>query len=140
MEVEDVVLPQRKRISLTKMSDTSVWITGEDGSIYERLRNGMEWVMVPHDSTLSAGSAISVFVINQTILALIESGKLYQMRMQLGESSQPVWIELTPTDPDKNLLRMKSGVASHDGQRAYFCTKNGTLMELACIEPQRTDG
>ncbi|TKY71057.1 hypothetical protein E2542_SST07352 [Spatholobus suberectus] len=138
MEAEDVVLPQRKRISLTKISETSVWITGESGSIYEKFWNGMEWVIVPHDLPVSAGSAISVYVINQTILALSEAGNLYQqIRVQLGESSQPVWVEFTPTEPDKNILMMKSGVASHDGQRAYFCTKNGTLVELASAEPPR---
>lgn len=80
LEAEDVVLPQRKRISLSKISETSVWITGESGSIYERFWNGMEWVIVPHDLPVSAGSAISIFVINQTILALSEAGKLYQVR------------------------------------------------------------
>ncbi|KAK7366659.1 hypothetical protein VNO80_08654 [Phaseolus coccineus] len=89
MESEDVVLVQRKRISLTKISETSVWVTGER-------------------------SAISVLVINQTILALSEAGKLYQ----------------------KNLL-IKAGVALRDGQRAYFCTTNGTLVELAWVEPPR---
>jgi len=38
-----------------------------------------------------------------------------QIRVQLGESSQPIWVEFTPTDPEKNLL-MKSGVASRDEQ------------------------
>ncbi|XP_020230003.1 uncharacterized protein LOC109810841 isoform X2 [Cajanus cajan] len=136
MEAEDVVLPQRKRISLIKISETSVWITGQSGSIYERFWNGMEWVNVPHDLPVSAGHAISVFVINQTILALSESGNLYQIQVQYGESSQPVWVELTPTDEDKNLLMMKSGVASHDGG-VYFCTKKGTLVELAWVEPPR---
>ncbi|XP_047173530.1 uncharacterized protein LOC124841319 [Vigna umbellata] len=136
MESEAVVLPQRKRISLTKISETSVWVSGESGSIYERFWNGMEWVIVSHDLPVSAGSAISVFVINQTILALSEAGKLYQIRGQHGESSEPVWVEFTPTYPEKNLL-IKSGVASRDGQRAYFCTKNETLVELAWVEPPR---
>ncbi|KAK7406030.1 hypothetical protein VNO78_07645 [Psophocarpus tetragonolobus] len=136
METEDAVLPRRKRISLTKISETSVWITGESGSIYERFWNGMEWVIAPRDLPVSAGSAISIFIINQTILALSEAGNLYQMRVQLGESSQPVWVEYKSTDTEKELL-MKSGVASRDGQRAYFCTKNGTLVELAGVEPPR---
>ncbi|XP_022631351.1 uncharacterized protein LOC106777617 [Vigna radiata var. radiata] len=136
MESEAVVLPQRKRISLTKISEISVWVTGESGSIYERFWNGMEWVIVSHDLPVSAGSAVSVFVINQTILALSEAGKLYQIRGQYGESSEPVWVEFTPTYPEKNLL-IKSGVASRDGQRAYFCTKNETLVELAWVEPPR---
>ena len=79
MESEVVVLVQRKRVSLTKISETSVWVTGESGSIYERFWNGMEWVIVSHDLPVSAGSAVSVLVINQTILALSEAGKLYQV-------------------------------------------------------------
>lgn len=79
-EVSDiVVLPLRKRISLTKMSDTSIWVTGQSGSIYERFWNGVQWVLAPHDLPISAGHAISVFIINQTILALSESGNLYQV-------------------------------------------------------------
>ncbi|KAL2464121.1 uncharacterized protein Fot_52077 [Forsythia ovata] len=43
------ILPLRKRVSFTKMSDTSVWVTGESGSIYERFWNGLQWVIAPHD-------------------------------------------------------------------------------------------
>ncbi|XP_048324464.2 uncharacterized protein LOC107412443 isoform X2 [Ziziphus jujuba] len=144
-EISDIVpnLPLSKRISLTKMSDTSIWITGQSGSIYERFWNGVQWVMAPHDLPISAGHAISVFIVNQTILALSESGNLYQM--QLSESSQPVWVELKPTvdqtgDTDgeqSSTLLIKSGVVSHDGLRVYFCTKNGTLLELSESEPPR---
>ena len=91
MESEDVVLPQRKRISLTKISETSMWVTGESGSIYERFWNGMEWVILSHDLPVSAGSAVSVFVINQTILALSEAGKLYQVK------NHPFKLEYTYT-------------------------------------------
>ena len=77
-DVSDVVLPQRKRISLTKMSGTSIWVTGESGSIYERFWNGLEWVFAPHN--LPVAAANSVFVINQTILALTDTGILYQVR------------------------------------------------------------
>ncbi|KAF2312081.1 hypothetical protein GH714_027995 [Hevea brasiliensis] len=76
----EIVLPQRKRISLTRMSDTSIWITGESGSIYERFWNGVQWVIAPHDLPVSAGYAICVFIVNQTILALSEAGILYQNR------------------------------------------------------------
>jgi len=80
VEPLDVVLrPLRKRVSLTKMSETSVWITGESGSIYERFWNGLEWVMAPHDLPISAGRAVAVFIISQMILALSESGNLYQV-------------------------------------------------------------
>ncbi|XP_061359637.1 uncharacterized protein LOC133303696 isoform X2 [Gastrolobium bilobum] len=141
----DVVLPLRKRISLTKMSDTSIWVTGESGSIYERFWNGLEWVIAPHDLPISSGRAIAVFIINQRIIALSEAGNLYQMHLQLGETSQSVWVEFTPTlnqitdnDSEKNpLILIKSGVVADDRQRAYFCTKNGTLIELDAVEPPR---
>lgn len=70
----------RKRVSLTKMSETSIWITAESGSIYERFWNGVQWVIAPHDLPSSAGPAVSVFKVNQTILALSEAGFLYQVR------------------------------------------------------------
>lgn len=47
------------------------------------------------------------------------------MHVQLGETSQPVWVAFTPTlnqitdnnDPEKNpLMLMKSGMMSDDGQ------------------------
>ncbi|RDX73238.1 hypothetical protein CR513_47179, partial [Mucuna pruriens] len=144
-----VLLPQRKRISLTKMSETSVWVTGESGSIYERFWNGIEWVVAPHDLPISTeravAVAVAVFIINQMILALSEAGNLYQMHLQLGETSQPVWVEFSPTlsqitdsDQEKNpLILMKSGVVSDNGQRGYFCTKNGTLVELDVVESPR---
>lgn len=75
----DTVLPLRKRISLTKMSDESIWVTGESGSIYERFWNGVQWVIAPHDLPVFAGHAISIFIVNQTILALSEAGILYQV-------------------------------------------------------------
>lgn len=78
-ENPDVVLPRRKRLSLTKMSETSIWVTGESGAIYERFWNGLQWVIAPHDLPISAGHAVSVFIINQTILALSEPGNLYQV-------------------------------------------------------------
>lgn len=74
-----VLMPLRKRISLNKMSETSVWVTGESGSIYERFWNGLEWVFAPHDLPISAGHAVAVFIINQMILALSESGNLYEV-------------------------------------------------------------
>lgn len=73
------LLPLRKRVSLTKMSDASIWITGESGSIYERFWNGVQWVIAPHDLPASVEPAISVFFVNQTILALSEAGCLYQV-------------------------------------------------------------
>ncbi|XP_062017007.1 uncharacterized protein LOC133733389 isoform X1 [Rosa rugosa] len=136
-------LPLRKRVSLTKMNDASIWITGQSGSIYERFWNGLQWVIAPHDLPISGDHAISVFLFNQTILALSEAGILYQM--QLSESSQPVWVEFAPTlsqTTDKegeqsSTILIKSGVVSYTGERVYFCTKNGTLLELREIEPPR---
>ncbi|WJX51057.1 hypothetical protein P8452_37287 [Trifolium repens] len=136
----EMVLPLRKRISLTKMSDTSVWIIGESGCIYERFWNGLEWVIAPHDLPILQGHAVAVFIIGQKILALSESGILYQMHVQLGEISQPVWIEFTHTlnqITDSDPILIKSGVMSDDRKRGYFCTKKGTLIELAEIEPPR---
>lgn len=73
------ILPVRKRISLSRMSETSVWLTGQSGAIYERFWNGVNWVVAPHSLPTSAGSAVSVFFVNQTILALSESGALFQV-------------------------------------------------------------
>ncbi|XP_024025228.1 uncharacterized protein LOC21398426 [Morus notabilis] len=136
------VLPMRKRVSLTKMSETSVWVIGESGSIYERFWNGVQWVIAPHDLPISAEHAVSVFIVNHTILALSEAGNLYQM--QLSESSQPIWVVFIPTldlgaekEEKGSEVLIKSGVVSHDGERIYFCTKNGTLLELAEVEPPR---
>lgn len=75
----DMVLPLRKRVSVTKMTESSIWVTGESGSIYERFWNGIQWVIAPHDFPISAGHAISIFIVNQTILALSEAGNLYQV-------------------------------------------------------------
>ena len=84
-ENSNAVLPFRKRVSLTKMSDTSIWITGPSGSIYERFWNGLQWVIAPHDLPASAGYAISVFIVNQIILALSEAGNLYQVLISEGK-------------------------------------------------------
>ncbi|GLT51038.1 hypothetical protein SLA2020_244850 [Shorea laevis] len=137
-----VVLPMRKRISLTKMSETSIWVTGESGSIYERFWNGVQWVIAPHNLPVSARHAISVLIVNQTILTISEEGKLYQM--QLNENSQPIWVEFMPAffnqgtneEAEQSLeIQIKSGVVSHDGLRIYFCTKSGLLLELIDVEP-----
>ncbi|XP_059665324.1 uncharacterized protein LOC132311439 [Cornus florida] len=139
----DMVMPFRNRVSLMKMSDTSIWVTGESGAIYERFWNGVQWVIAPHDLPVLAGPAVSVFMVNQTILALSESGNLYQM--QLSENSQPIWIEFTPTlgpgtskEMEQNsAMPLKSGVISYNGERIYFCTKDGSLLELNGVEPPR---
>lgn len=83
------VFALRKRVSLTKMSETSVWVTGESGSIYERFWNGIKWVIAPHDLPLSAGYAVSVFIVNHTILALSEAGFLYQVPIFFLASKHP---------------------------------------------------
>ncbi|XP_059308535.1 uncharacterized protein LOC132059770 isoform X2 [Lycium ferocissimum] len=133
-------LPLRKRVSLTKMSETSIWITGVSGSIYERFWNGLQWVIAPHDLPISAGYAVSVFIVNQTILALSESGYLYQL-----SDDQPVWIDITPPNDHQtsqvteqsSVIQIVSGVVSNDRRRIYFCTKNGTLLELTEVDPIR---
>ncbi|KAL5994692.1 hypothetical protein ACLOJK_024745 [Asimina triloba] len=120
-EIHGVTLPLRKRISLTKMSEASVWVTGQSGSIYERFWNGVQWVIAPHDLPNSAGRAVSVFIINQTILALSEAGLLYEL--QLTGISQPVWTECRPTfesgmhDDEmqpSSTMQIKSGVVTHN--------------------------
>lgn len=135
-------LKVRKRISLTKMSETSVWVTGASGSIYERFWNGLQWVIAPHDLPVSAGYAVSVFMVNQTILVMSESGFLYQMK--LTEESQPIWVEFMPVFDqtskvtDQNpAIRLSSGVISNDRERIFFCTKNGALLELLGVDPPR---
>ncbi|MQL71730.1 hypothetical protein Taro_004058 [Colocasia esculenta] len=143
-EATDPVLPVRKGVSLTRMSEASIWVTGLSGSIYERFWNGVQWVIAPHELPPSAGHAISVFIINQTVLALSELGKLYQLR--LNENTQPIWIESTPiteasnhdtvTEPSSPAC-IKSGVASNDGERLYFSTVNGLLLELSDVQTMR---
>ncbi|KAL3529935.1 hypothetical protein ACH5RR_009257 [Cinchona calisaya] len=139
----NTVLPFRKRVSLTKMSDTSIWITGPSGSIYERFWNGMQWVIAPHDLPVTAGYAISVFIVNQTILALSEAGNLYQL--QLNENSQPVWVDFMPMvkyntsqgTGQSSPPQVISGVSSEDRQKLFFSTKDRSLIELIGTEPPR---
>ncbi|KAL8129352.1 hypothetical protein V2J09_018507 [Rumex salicifolius] len=132
----EMLLPVRKKVSLTKMSELSIWVTGESGSIYERFWNGVQWVIVPHDLPAVAGPAASVFFVNHSILALSEAGLLYQMK--LNEHSQPSWVEF-PVNLDSNqnasTIKIKSGVVSHNQERVYFCTKSGSLHELVEVEP-----
>ncbi|KAK9022039.1 hypothetical protein V6N11_002335 [Hibiscus sabdariffa] len=137
------VLPLRKRISLTKLSDTSIWVTGESGSIYERFWNGVQWVIAPRDLQVPADHAVSVLMVNQTILAISEEGNLYQM--QLSDNSQLIWVEFKPAfnrstnkeAEQSSGIHFKSGAVSYDGKRVYFCTKNGLLLVLSEVEPPR---
>ncbi|KAL8491854.1 hypothetical protein ACS0TY_023451 [Phlomoides rotata] len=127
------ILPARKRVSVTKLSETSIWVTGESGSIYERFWNGLQWVIAPHDLPLSAGYAVSVFFVNQSILALSEGGLLYQMH--LNEDSQPIWVEFKPES--RETVQLSFGLVSNDRERMYFGTKKGLLLELLGIDPPR---
>ncbi|KAD4384466.1 hypothetical protein E3N88_24634 [Mikania micrantha] len=122
-------LGSRNRISLTKMSDDSIWVTGISGSIYERFWNGIQWVIAPHELPLQAGYAVSVFLVKHTILALSEAGILYQAIL-LNENSQPIWVDFAPNLDSTITIRIKSGVISYDREKIYFCTKNGLLLEL----------
>ncbi|KAM0045926.1 putative WD40/YVTN repeat-like-containing domain superfamily [Helianthus debilis subsp. tardiflorus] len=128
-------LGSRNRISVTKMTDDSIWVTGLSGSIYERFWNGIQWVIAPHELPLQAGYAVSVFLIKHIVLALSEAGILYQM--QLNENSQPIWVEFPPILDSSTDIRIKSGVISHDMEKIYFCTKNGLLLELSEITTPR---
>lgn len=84
------VLPIRKRISLTRMSESSVWVTGQSGSIYERFWNGLMWVIAPHELPTSAGYATATFIVNTTILALSEAGVLYQVSRSSWSNKEAV--------------------------------------------------
>ncbi|XP_019155559.1 PREDICTED: uncharacterized protein LOC109152368 [Ipomoea nil] len=123
------------------MSESSVWVTGESGSIYERFWNGLQWVIAPHELPVSAGYAVSVFIVNQTILALSEAAVLYQM--QLDENGQPAWIDFSPNckmikeKEPCSATQLVSGVVSPERKRIYFCTKNGSLIELTEVNPPR---
>ncbi|KAK9079396.1 hypothetical protein SSX86_001067 [Deinandra increscens subsp. villosa] len=128
-------LGSRNRISVTKMSDDSIWVTGVSGSIYERFWNGIQWVIAPHELPLQAGYAISVFLVKHTVLALSEAGILYQML--LSENSQPYWVEFPPILDSSTAIRIKSGVISFDRESIYFCTMNGLLLELSEISTPR---
>lgn len=86
----DVDLPVRKRVSLTKVSEMSIWVTGESGSIYERFWNGVQWVIAPHDLPVSAGPAVSIFAVNHSILALSEAGVLYQVLPKTNTFKNPI--------------------------------------------------
>lgn len=128
-------LGARKRLSVTKMSDDSIWVTGMSGSIYERFWNGIQWVIAPHELPLQAGYAVSVFLVNHTVLALSEAGILYQM--QLSENSQPIWVEFPPILDSSMATQIKSGTISHDRESIYFCTKDGLLLEFSKADPPR---
>nr|XP_043627631.1 uncharacterized protein LOC122599224 [Erigeron canadensis] len=128
-------LGSRKRLSLIKMAEDSIWVTGMSGSIYERYWNGIQWVIAPHELPLQAGYAVSVFLVNHTVLALSEAGILYQM--QLSENSVPIWVEFPPIIDSSSPTRIKSGVISQDREKIYFCSKDGLLIELSEVDPPR---
>ncbi|KAI3822500.1 hypothetical protein L1987_10090 [Smallanthus sonchifolius] len=117
------------------MSDDSIWVIGVSGSIYERFWNGIQWVIAPHELPLQAGYAVSVFLVKHIVLALSEAGILYQM--QLSENSQPIWVEFPVILDSSMVIRIKSGVISHNREKIYFCTKNGLLLELSDINTPR---
>ncbi|KAF3789626.1 hypothetical protein EJ110_NYTH17895 [Nymphaea thermarum] len=139
----DPVLQLRRRTSITKMSESSVWVTGESGSIYERFWNGLQWVITPHDLPISA-HAISVFIVNQTILALDDDGVLH--KLQLNENSLPTWGELKPIFesimPEREVepiagMQIKTGVVTENGERLYLSTLGGLLLEIRDLQSSR---
>ncbi|KAK8452015.1 hypothetical protein SEVIR_5G040800v4 [Setaria viridis] len=141
----DPVLPIRKRISLTRMSESSVWVTGQSGSIYERFWNGVMWVIAPHELPTSAGYATATFIVNTTILALSEAGILYQL--QLNEHAQPIWTEMAFNSDQhftnlglktqSQTMRIRNGIVSNDGRKLYLSIMNGSLLEVTEIQPLR---
>lgn len=142
---DDPVLPVRRRISLTRMSESSVWVTGQSGSIYERFWNGVVWVIAPHELPASAGYATATFIVNTTILALSEAGILYQL--QLNEHAQPIWTEMAfnSSQQSANLglktqsqaMRIRNGIVSNDGRKLFLSIMNGSLLEVTEIQPLR---
>ncbi|KAJ3676588.1 hypothetical protein LUZ60_004000 [Juncus effusus] len=135
-------LPIRRRVSLNRMSESSVWVTGQSGSIFERFWNGVQWVIAPHELPSFAGFAVSTFIVNQTILSLSENGILYQL--QLNENSQPFWSETLFVSGESNTnreemdqIQIKSGAVSHDGKRLFLSSMNGSLIEISEFQPFR---
>uniref|UniRef100_A0A7N0RHG9 Uncharacterized protein n=1 Tax=Kalanchoe fedtschenkoi TaxID=63787 RepID=A0A7N0RHG9_KALFE len=67
------------------------------------------------------------------------------MQLQISESFEPVWLEFLPLAGDSlhgeadaaPKTKIKSGVNSHDGERLYFCTMDGSLLELTNMFPER---
>ncbi|XP_048563147.1 uncharacterized protein LOC125543729 [Triticum urartu] len=141
----DPVLPIRKRISLARMSESSVWVTGQSGSIYERFWNGVMWVIAPHELPTAAGYATATFIVNTTILALSEAGILYQL--QLNEHAQPIWTEMTfsyeqhftnlEEKTQSQATHIKNGVVSHNGRKLFLSITNGSLIEVTELQPLR---
>ncbi|KAJ4787289.1 hypothetical protein LUZ62_038535 [Rhynchospora pubera] len=138
-------VPVRKRVSLNRMSESSVWITGQSGSIFERFWNGVHWVIAPHELPVFAGYAVSTYIVNQTILALSEDGILYQL--QLNENSQPIWSEVffeseesstnNEEDDQAQAFLIKSGTVSYDGRKLFLSSINGSLIEVSEFQPLR---
>ncbi|KAL9250014.1 hypothetical protein AKJ16_DCAP01624 [Drosera capensis] len=128
----EMLLPLRKRVSLTKISLASIWVTGK---WVERFWNGVQWVIVPHDLPESAGHAISMFPVNQTLFALSATGHLYQA----GGYSQPVWVDFIaiPGHHTTQEAAESSSAKMKPASRIYFCTMSGSLLELVEMEPQR---
>uniref|UniRef100_A0A0D9UZK7 Bulb-type lectin domain-containing protein n=1 Tax=Leersia perrieri TaxID=77586 RepID=A0A0D9UZK7_9ORYZ len=141
----DPVLPIRKRISLTRMSESSVWVTGQSGSIYERFWNGLAWVIAPHELPISAGYATATFIVNTTILALSEAGILYQL--QLNEHAQPIWTEVIFNSDQQftdlgeiiqsQAMHIRNGIVSCDGRKLFLSITNGSLLEITELQPLR---
>lgn len=140
----DPALPTRKRISLARMSESSVWVTGQSGSIYERFWNGVMWVIAPHELPTSAGYATATFIVNTTILALSEAGILYQL--QLNEHAQPIWTDMTfsyeqlPNLGERTQSQgthIRNGVVSRNGRKLFLSIMNGSLLEVTELQPLR---
>ncbi|XP_019057836.1 PREDICTED: uncharacterized protein LOC104811179 isoform X2 [Tarenaya hassleriana] len=54
------------------------------------------------------------------------------------ENSQPNWVEFMPQETEQSVAsKIKSGVISRDARKAYFCTKDGMLLELIDAETPR---
>ncbi|BBN02887.1 hypothetical protein MPTK1_2g18990 [Marchantia polymorpha subsp. ruderalis] len=132
------------RISMVRFSDVSLWITGQSGSIYERFWNGVQWVVIPHDLPAFAGRATGVLSVNRTMVAMSESGILYQL--QIDGNGQLLWVNCGPWLPaniqdsgvsSSNVSLTKSGLVSADDSAVYFATTDGSLTELQTLHPMK---
>ncbi|GBG72662.1 hypothetical protein CBR_g12234 [Chara braunii] len=125
-------------VSMAKFLETSLWMVGQSGSIFERYWNGIQWVYIPHDLPNVAGKAEAVMAINRTVVATSRAGILYQLQMQ---DRQLVWKQCSPYLPGgfgnvSDVVTLQgAGKLSNDGSRLYFAASDGSLLELISISP-----
>ncbi|XP_024540156.1 uncharacterized protein LOC112349635 [Selaginella moellendorffii] len=137
----EFIHPYSGRVSLIKFTEVSLWSSGHSGSIYERLWNGVQWVIIPHDLPDSAGYGTGVYSVNRTMLTLSDSGRLYQLQIDaeghLHWASSGPWPSSTPSTESSSIFLKKSAFLSSDGSSLFFTTADGWLAELWSLSPVR---